>query len=271
MRVKPVLFVTNHVPPDRVGAFAALHEREDVEFALFGGRVAPRDAARRRATLPFPHRHVDAARRSARSPRAGDYRAVVAGDRRARRAARRLAGARRARRAVRPVERALGAAAHARPTSPARLPLRRIYRDADAVVAYGPHVARLRPRHGARNVSRSPRRPSTTPSGRAPAEAAPSAARAFQVLFVGRDTPEKGVARCSRPGAPRASDRREAVLAGRRRGHRAGARRPGAEVVGAPDARESAQLLRRRRRCGRTVDPHAAPSASRGGSSSTRP
>ena len=32
--MKPVLFVTNHAPPFRVGAFSALHEREDVVFAL---------------------------------------------------------------------------------------------------------------------------------------------------------------------------------------------------------------------------------------------
>jgi glycosyltransferase involved in cell wall biosynthesis len=36
--MKPVLFVTGHAPFDRVGAFARLHQREDVEFALFGGR-----------------------------------------------------------------------------------------------------------------------------------------------------------------------------------------------------------------------------------------
>ena len=36
---RPVLFVTNHAPPFRVGAFAALHEREDVVFALIGGDV----------------------------------------------------------------------------------------------------------------------------------------------------------------------------------------------------------------------------------------
>ena len=34
---RPVLFVTNHAPPFRVGAFAALHAREDVVFALIGG------------------------------------------------------------------------------------------------------------------------------------------------------------------------------------------------------------------------------------------
>ena len=36
---KPVLFVTNHAPPFRRGAFAKLHEREDVTFALVGGDV----------------------------------------------------------------------------------------------------------------------------------------------------------------------------------------------------------------------------------------
>ena len=35
---RPVLFVTNLVPPDRAGAFAALHERVGLELALFGGR-----------------------------------------------------------------------------------------------------------------------------------------------------------------------------------------------------------------------------------------
>ena len=36
---RPVLFVTNHAPAFRRGAFAALHEREDVVFALIGGTV----------------------------------------------------------------------------------------------------------------------------------------------------------------------------------------------------------------------------------------
>ena len=44
--VKPVLFVTNHAPPFRVGAFAKLHEREDVVFALFGGDVRHGGGAR---------------------------------------------------------------------------------------------------------------------------------------------------------------------------------------------------------------------------------
>jgi hypothetical protein len=69
--MKPVLFVTGHAPPDRVGAFAALHERESIEVALYGGRSlhgpsapgtrgetgeSPRVTPH--AELPFPHRYV---------------------------------------------------------------------------------------------------------------------------------------------------------------------------------------------------------------------
>ena len=35
---RPVLLVTNLVAPDRAGAFQALHQRESIELALFGGR-----------------------------------------------------------------------------------------------------------------------------------------------------------------------------------------------------------------------------------------
>ena len=38
MSRRPVLFVTNLVAPDRVGAFRALHARSGIELALFGGR-----------------------------------------------------------------------------------------------------------------------------------------------------------------------------------------------------------------------------------------
>src|SRR5580704_5973576 len=76
---RPVLFVTNHAPPDRVGAFAALHEREDVLFALFGGRMAHGSVTGAQdATLPFPHRHV-AQREAYTLAAAGGFRAVVCG------------------------------------------------------------------------------------------------------------------------------------------------------------------------------------------------
>ena len=47
---RPVLFVTNHAPPFRVGAFATLHEREDVTFALIGGDVRHGGGGGRRRT-----------------------------------------------------------------------------------------------------------------------------------------------------------------------------------------------------------------------------
>ena len=66
-----------------------------------------------------------------------------------------------------------------------------IYRDADAVVGYGPHVARFAAAHGARRVTIAPQAvdnafwsaPAAAPARRAP----------FQVLFVGRPAVEKGV------------------------------------------------------------------------------
>ncbi|MEA2195304.1 MAG: hypothetical protein QOG42_1738, partial [Solirubrobacteraceae bacterium] len=73
---KPVLFVTNHVPPDRVGAFAALHRRVPIELALFGGRSLHATAGV--ADPGVPHRRVrqrDVAALAA-SPR---YAAVVCG------------------------------------------------------------------------------------------------------------------------------------------------------------------------------------------------
>ena len=75
--MKPVLFVTNHAPAFRIGAFAALHAAEDVVFALVGGGlrhgggVAADD-------LPFP---VLRPRQRAigRLAASGRFRAVVAG------------------------------------------------------------------------------------------------------------------------------------------------------------------------------------------------
>src|ERR671930_846776 len=74
---RPVLFVTNHAPPFRVGAFAALHEREDVVFALIGGRVRHGGGAADES-LPFPV--VRPSQRAVyRLAASGRFRAVVAG------------------------------------------------------------------------------------------------------------------------------------------------------------------------------------------------
>jgi glycosyltransferase involved in cell wall biosynthesis len=185
--MEPVLFVTGHVPPERVGAFAALHEREGVEVALFGGRALHALAGERE--LPFPHRHVTQ-RDVRRLAASGDYRAVIGstGGRVA------LPGAYRGARAA-GVPFVLWASLWAHPRSLAGaagyLPLRRIYRGADAVVTYGPHVSAYVRAKGARNVHEAPQAvdnafwsaPPTADERRA----------GFQALFVGRPDKQKGL------------------------------------------------------------------------------
>ena len=73
---RPVLFVTNHVPPDRAGAFRALHERVPLELALFGGRSHHATAGLDDPGVPFrrvAQREVHALAAS------GRYAAVVCG------------------------------------------------------------------------------------------------------------------------------------------------------------------------------------------------
>ncbi len=176
---KPVLFVTGHAPFDRVGAFARLHEREDVEFALFGGRsrhggiaagagrggaheargpVEPADSSEPGlpsapplpSDLPFPHRRVHQ-REVAALAASRRYRAVVCatGGRVALPGA--WAGARRGR-----VPLILWTSLWAHPRSVVHAfsypALARLYRSADAVVTYGPHVSAYVRARGAHNV-----------------------------------------------------------------------------------------------------------------------
>jgi glycosyltransferase involved in cell wall biosynthesis len=184
---KPVLFVTNLVPPDRAGAFATLHAREGIELALFGGRSHHATAGVEDPGVPFRHveqREVHALAAS------GRYRAVVCGT--AGRTALPAAwlGARRAR-----VPFVLWSALWAELRTPAHLLARplmaAIYRDADAVVAYGPHVAAFAARHGARQVTIAPQAVDNR-FWSAPADA-PQRAAPFTVLFVGRAVREKGM------------------------------------------------------------------------------
>ena len=186
--MKPVLFVTNHAPPYRVGAFAALHAREDVVFALVGGE-ARHGGGGSAAELPFPHRHVDQ-RAILRLAASGRFRAAVAGisGRVALPAAH--AGARRAR-----VPFVLWATLWRHPRTAAHalsyLPLRRIYRDADAIATYGPHVSAYVRSKGARvPVIEAPQAVDGT-FWSAPS-AHPRRQSAYQLLFVGRLTGEKG-------------------------------------------------------------------------------
>jgi glycosyltransferase involved in cell wall biosynthesis len=192
--MKPVLFVTGHAPFDRIGAFARLSEREDVEFALFGGRSQHGFGASPEE-LPFAHRHV-AQREIAALAASGRYRAVVCstGGRVALPAA--WAGARRARVAV-----VLWASLWAHPRSAAHLlsyqALRRLYRSADAVVTYGPHVSAYVRARGARNVHVAPQSVDNAFWGAeeigVPTLPEWPAGPAVKFLFAGRARREKGL------------------------------------------------------------------------------
>jgi glycosyltransferase involved in cell wall biosynthesis len=193
--VKPVLFVTGHAPAYRVGALERLHEREGIELALFGGRLQHGGAAFD-AELPFPHRHVRP-RELYSLAASGRYRAVVCptGGRLAPLAT--WAGTRRA-----GVPLILWASLWAHPRSAAHaltyLPLRRLYRSADAVVTYGPHVSAYVAARGARNVHVAPQSVDNdfwrSPEVVAPSDPRWPAAADVRFLFVGRPAAGKGLA-----------------------------------------------------------------------------
>jgi len=224
---RPVLFVTNLVPPDRAGAFAALHERVGLELALFGGRS--HHATGGVEDPGVPHRHVSQREVHALAA-SGRYRAVVAGT--AGRAALPAAwlGARRAR-----VPFVLWSALWAEMTTPAHVVARplmaAIYRDAAAVVAYGPHVAAFARAHGARRVEIAPQAVDNA-FWSAPV-AAPERPAPFTVLFVGRPAREKGVPELVAAWRAAALDPAEAALVLAGDGHEARSGVPGLQVAGA--------------------------------------
>jgi glycosyltransferase involved in cell wall biosynthesis len=192
--VKPILFVTGHAPAYRVEAFTRLHEREDIELALFGGRFkhGPGPGAER---LELPHRHVRPGELGALAM-SGRYRAVVCptGGRAALLAT--WAGTRRARLPL-ILWASLWAHPRSLPHALSYLPLRHLYRSADAVVTYGPHVSAYVRARGARNVHVAAqsvdndfwRSAEVAPPSEPPW---PSAAQS-RFLFVGRPAAEKGV------------------------------------------------------------------------------
>ena len=187
---RPVLVVTNLVPPDRAGAFAALHAREDIMLALFGGRSHHATGAVADPGVPF----TTISQREAYSlASSGRFRAVIAGTagRTALPAA--AAGARRAK-----VPFLLWTALWAHPRTPAfalaGAPLLRLlYKNADAVIAYGSHVSAFVAARGARNVHVAPQAVDAAFwSAPAPAPRRPAGAT-FVALNVGRPARYKGI------------------------------------------------------------------------------
>jgi glycosyltransferase involved in cell wall biosynthesis len=185
---RPVLLVTTEVPPDRVAPFRALHARCGIVVARFGGPVRHASAGVADPGVPV----LDVAQRDVLGLAAsGRYRAVVAGTvgRTALPAA--YLGARRA-----GVPFVLWTALWAHPRTPAHalsLPLlRHLYRAADAVVTYGPHVSAYVARRGARNVHVAPQAVDPAFWG-ARADAPVPRPAGFHALFVGRPDAEKGV------------------------------------------------------------------------------
>ena len=180
-----VLFVTNHVPADRRGAFAALHRRVPLELALFGGRS--HHAAAGLDDPGVPYRRV-AQRRLYRLAAGGGYTAVVCGTAGRVALPASYAGARRA-----GVPFVLWSALWAQPRSPAHLAgallLRQIYADADAVVTYGPHVAAHARHRGARRVLVAPQAVDQA-FWSVPGPPAPPGPTRF--VWIGRDAPGKG-------------------------------------------------------------------------------
>jgi glycosyltransferase involved in cell wall biosynthesis len=192
--MKPVLFVTGHAPAYRVGAFQRLHERENVEFALFGGHFK-HGGGSTAGELPFPHRHVREHELYALAA-SRRYRAVVCptGGRVAPLAT--WAGARRAR-----VPLILWASLWAHPRSAAHAlsypALQRLYRGADAVVTYGPHVSAYVRSHGAKRVHVAPQSVDnefwSSPDVSLPNDPGWPSKIDVTFLFAGRATREKGL------------------------------------------------------------------------------
>jgi glycosyltransferase involved in cell wall biosynthesis len=183
---RPVLFVTNHVPPDRAGAFAALHERVPLLLALFGGRSHHATAGLDDPGVP----HVRVSQRAVHGLAAsGRFAAVVCGT--AGRVALPAAylGARRS---ATPF--VLWSALWGDLDTPAhraaRPLLRHIHRHAAVVVGYGPHVTAYAERLGAKTVAIAPQAVDNAFwSARVETDGPP-----FTALFVGRDVAEKGLA-----------------------------------------------------------------------------
>lgn len=233
--MKPVLFVTGHLPADRVGAFEALHERVGIELALYGGphqHGAPAGAP----PAGIPSRVVGQ-REIAALVASGAHRAVIVGTGgrvalpTAWRAARRNG-----------VPFLFWAALWRTPRTAAHLAalplMRSIYRRADAVVTYGEHVSAYVRAHGATRVFVAPQ---AVDNEFWSAAAAPRGDRRFAALFVGRPGREKGLAVALAAWRLAALDG-TFTLAGDTRGEHVPAGAPGVRKVGQLDPLELRNL-----------------------------
>jgi glycosyltransferase involved in cell wall biosynthesis len=150
--LRPVLLVTNHVPPSRVGPYRLLLDRHPVEIALFGGRST--HAMDGLEELPFAVTRTGQHQLHGLAA-SGRYSAVVASTNGRVALPACYLGARRA-----GVPFVLWATLWSHPRSLAGIvgyPLvRHVYRSADAVATYGPHVSAYVRARGARSVVEAP-------------------------------------------------------------------------------------------------------------------
>lgn len=195
---RPLAFVYNWVPDYRAGLLELLAEREGARLLLFGGRsLHPQSLAEQLAGLRAPA-EVVSQRQVYGAVRRGRYRAVVASTNGRLALPAAYAAARRER-----LPFVLWATLWRHPRTAAHAlswpPMRRIYRRADAVVTYGPHVSRYLASLGRRErVFEAPQATDNQRFGRAVSEQEVAAVRARTagrpfLLFAGRLVEAKGV------------------------------------------------------------------------------
>ena len=278
-----VALVTNYLPAYRIPLYTLLAERLGVEVYCFGGEghyvpEAMRDLDRQLESAPFPAHRLERQRDAAEL--AAGHDAVIAST------AGRVAlpsAYRGARRAGRPF--LLWASLWRHPRTAAHLlsfPLMRsIYRHADAVITYGPHVSRyVAAIAAATTASSSRRRRSSRRSSRAPSREQEieqwrdeaGLGQGPLVLFAGRLVADKGVdvlARAWRRLGDRAAQASAWSATARWRAIRRSPAFPASPSPGGSTASACRLPTRRRTRssCRRS---RRAGSWSRGGSSATR-
>jgi len=184
---RPVLFVTNYVPPARVKPFETLSKAQNVEFLLFGGKL--QHAGGYTKELPFSHSYSSQSS-VYHAASSGRYRAVICGSNGRTAIPGAYFGAKKA-----GIPFILWATMWAHPRTPAHLlsyPLMLwLYRKSSAVVTYGPHVSRYVASHGAKKIFTAPQ---CVDNEYWSTKVVPNERQApFQILAVGRPVPEKGI------------------------------------------------------------------------------